>query len=115
VIPIADGENVLYVVHVIEISVRIMDNQSLPVAIRVAEIGMAMVPVSPVLIDGKIVREAGSRWDGTLGDHAGAVHVVCAVLEHAMEVYAGTFVAEAVIHVDHQTISFVDLDFRKWP
>ena len=92
-----------------------MDDQRLSITIRIAPVGMAVVPVRAVLVHGEVVGKRLPWEDGTLGGHRRAVHVVRAVLVQAMPVDRGVLVAQSIVHVHDQTISLLNLDNRQRP
>lgn len=114
-VPVTNGHDKLLVVLIVEIGVIIVDDQGLPIAIRIAEIGIAVVPVGPVLIDSEVVHEVGPRRNWALGKHRRPIHFVGPILEHAMEVDRGTLVTKPIVYIDDQLIAFIDLDDRQWP
>ena len=92
-----------------------MDDQRLSITIRIAPVGMAVVPVRAVLVDREVVGKRLPWKDGTLGDHRRAVHVVRTILVQAMPVDRGVLVAQSIVHVHDQTVPFVNLDDGQRP
>ena len=114
VVPVAYGHDYLLVVLILEIRVGVVDEEGLAIAIWVAEIGVAVVPVRPVLRHREVVGEVRSRRNWTLGNHVRPVHVVGSDLVHAVKMDGGISV-QPVVHVDHQLVALLHLDDGQRP
>lgn len=109
-VPVTHRDGNVLVIHISKVRIFIVDDECLSIAVRIAVVDMAVIPICPVLIDREVVGEVVAGWYGALRDHRRTVHLVGAVLIHAMEVDAGILVAQAVVHVDDKLVAFVDFD-----
>ena len=64
---------------------------------------------------GEVVGHGVARRNGALGDLEGAVHLVGAILEEAVEVQRGGLIAEIVVDVDNDGVVDVGVDGRDGP
>ena len=71
-----------------------------------------MIPIrAELMLDGKIVKEARSRWDWTLSDPGGSIHPIRSILVQTMPMDRRC-ICQFVRHIDQDSISLIDSD--KW-
>lgn len=86
VVPVCHGDGEVLVVLVGEVGGVVVHDEGLAVAIWVAVVGVAVVPVRAVLVDGEVVRDGAARRHRTLSQHGWAVHFRGVGLVHAVKV-----------------------------
>lgn len=115
VVPIGDSEGEFFINLVGKVGIFVVDDERGSLAVRILARSVGVIPVGTVLVSHKVIGHVCAWRNGALIDKVGAIHGVCTVLIEAVEMDGSVSVAESVVEVDDNAVTFVDIDAGQRP